>query len=204
MSKEADIGRVLLGLQENLANIKQAMSGVQGPSYLPQLAALHQHIDRIEKSLKSGAESCLNALVTNSGQTVQELPSIKSRPSKRSQLAVVGEMRVRDVRSSYLKREVYVPRHKQSQKRRTAEVPPASEDDLNSGLLSLVYKGKIPKNVDLMPASIRGAPPLASKPVKMYEGSAKTAQTFNLVGATKTHLIKYDFAPAADVQARQS
>jgi hypothetical protein len=142
--------------------------------------------------------------VTSSGQTVQELPSIKPRPSKRSQLAVVGETRVRDVHSSYLKREVYVPRHKQSQKRRTAEVPPASEDDLNSGLLSLVYKGKIPKNVDLMPASIRGAPPLASKPVKMYEGSAKTAQTFNLVGATKTHLIKYDFAPAADVQARQS
>lgn len=200
MSQDADIGRVLLGLQENLASIKKAVSSVQGP-FLPQLAALHQHIERIERNLKSGADSCLTSLVTNSGQTAQELPYIKQKSSIRTPLAVAGEMRVRDVRSSYLKREVYVPKHKQN-RRRTAEVPAVSEEELNSGLLALVNKGRVPRDVDLTPAFVRGAPPMATKPARIYHSDEKHVQTFTLIGTNKTHQIKYDFAPIVEVQGR--
>lgn len=38
--------------------------------------------------------------------------------------------------------------------------PPISEDDINKGMMSLLNKGIIPKDVDLTPAFEKGAPPV--------------------------------------------
>ncbi len=39
--------------------------------------------------------------------------------------------------------------------------PPISEDDINKGMMSLLNKGIIPKDVDLTPAFEKGAPPVS-------------------------------------------
>lgn len=41
--------------------------------------------------------------------------------------------------------------------------PPISEEDINKGMISLLNKGIIPKDVDLTPAFEKGAPPVQFK-----------------------------------------
>jgi len=38
--------------------------------------------------------------------------------------------------------------------------PPISEEDINKGMMSLLTRGIIPKDVDLTPAFEKGAPPV--------------------------------------------
>jgi len=47
--------------------------------------------------------------------------------------------------------------------------PPISEDAINEGMLSLLSKGLVPKDVDLTPAFEKGAPPVTCKGVKFYD-----------------------------------
>lgn len=47
--------------------------------------------------------------------------------------------------------------------------PPISEDDINKGMISLLNKGIIPKDVDLTPAFEKGAPPVMCKGVRFYD-----------------------------------
>lgn len=47
--------------------------------------------------------------------------------------------------------------------------PPITEDDINKGMISLLNKGIIPKDVDLTPAFEKGAPPVACRGVKFYD-----------------------------------
>ena len=47
--------------------------------------------------------------------------------------------------------------------------PPISEDAINEGMLALVNKGLIPKDVDLTPAFEKGAPPVTCKGIKFYD-----------------------------------
>lgn len=49
--------------------------------------------------------------------------------------------------------------------------PPISEDDINKGMMSLLNKGIIPKDVDLTPAFEKGAPPVQFKSMKFHEKS---------------------------------
>ena len=44
-----------------------------------------------------------------------------------------------------------------------ANPPPISEDDINKGMITLLNKGIIPKDVDLTPAFEKGAPPVQFK-----------------------------------------
>ena len=46
--------------------------------------------------------------------------------------------------------------------------PPITEDDINKGMISLLNKGIIPKDVDLTPAFEKGAPPVTCKGVRFY------------------------------------
>lgn len=46
--------------------------------------------------------------------------------------------------------------------------PPISEDDINRGMINLLNKGIVPKDVDLTPAFERGAAPLQLKPAKIH------------------------------------
>jgi hypothetical protein len=41
-----------------------------------------------------------------------------------------------------------------------ANPPPISEDDINKGMITLLNRGIIPKDVDLTPAFEKGAPPV--------------------------------------------
>jgi hypothetical protein len=47
-----------------------------------------------------------------------------------------------------------------------AEPPPITENDIGQGMMNLVVRGIIPKDVDLTPAFVRGAPPFAFKQAK--------------------------------------
>ena len=47
--------------------------------------------------------------------------------------------------------------------------PPISEDAINEGMLGLVTKGLVPKDVDLTPAFEKGAPPVTCKGIKFYD-----------------------------------
>ena len=49
--------------------------------------------------------------------------------------------------------------------------PPISEDDINKGMMSLLNKGIIPKDVDLTPAFEKGAPPVQFKSMKFHDKS---------------------------------
>lgn len=47
--------------------------------------------------------------------------------------------------------------------------PPITEEDINKGMISLLNKGIIPKDVDLTPAFEKGAPPVMCKGIKFYD-----------------------------------
>ena len=49
-----------------------------------------------------------------------------------------------------------------------AEPPPITEDDIRDGMMSLLNRGIIPRDVDLTPAFERGAPPIAFKPADLH------------------------------------
>lgn len=50
-----------------------------------------------------------------------------------------------------------------------AEPPPITEKDVESGILSLIHRGLIPKDVDVTPAFERGFPPLQMKMAKFHD-----------------------------------
>ena len=54
-----------------------------------------------------------------------------------------------------------------------AAPPVITEHDLTTGLLSLINKGIIPKDVDLTPAFERGVPVVAKKNVVMHSNAEK-------------------------------
>lgn len=47
--------------------------------------------------------------------------------------------------------------------------PPITEEDIKKGMISLLNKGIIPKDVDLTPAFEKGAPPVMCKGVRFYD-----------------------------------
>lgn len=47
--------------------------------------------------------------------------------------------------------------------------PPITEDDINKGMINLLNKGIIPKDVDLTPAFEKGAPPVMCKGIRFYD-----------------------------------
>lgn len=44
-----------------------------------------------------------------------------------------------------------------------------TESEIYSGLYNLINKGVVPRDVDIMPAFLRGVPPLQNKPARMHE-----------------------------------
>jgi len=51
--------------------------------------------------------------------------------------------------------------------------PPISDEDINRGMINLINKGIIPKDVDITPAFERGAPPLSLQPARIHYGDPK-------------------------------
>jgi hypothetical protein len=62
--------------------------------------------------------------------------------------------------------------------------PPITEDDINKGMISLLNKGIIPKDVDLTPAFEKGAPPVTCKGVRFYAKEEKNLKRDVQVGGT--------------------
>lgn len=51
----------------------------------------------------------------------------------------------------------------------TNDPPPITEDDINKGMINLLNKGIIPRDVDLTPAFEKGAAPVMCKGIKFYD-----------------------------------
>jgi hypothetical protein len=54
-----------------------------------------------------------------------------------------------------------------------AEPPPITGEDISEGMISLLNRGIIPRDVDLTPAFERGAPPFTLRKVKLYNKREK-------------------------------
>ena len=73
--------------------------------------------------------------------------------------------------------------------------PPISEDDINQGMIALLNKGIIPKDVDLTPAFEKGAPPVTCRGIKFYDKREKHVKREVLTGGTVANTVKFDLQP---------
>ena len=73
--------------------------------------------------------------------------------------------------------------------------PPISKDDINKGMMSLLAKGIIPKDVDLTPAFEKGAPPVTCRGIKFYDKREKNVKREVLTGGTVANTVKFDLQP---------
>jgi len=70
--------------------------------------------------------------------------------------------------------------------------PPISEDAINEGMLSLISKGLIPKDVDLTPAFEKGAPPVTCKGIKFYDKREQYARREISTGGDGASNVLFD------------
>ena len=68
--------------------------------------------------------------------------------------------------------------------------PPISEDDINRGMIGLLNKGIIPKDVDLTPAFEKGAPPVTCKGIKFYDKREQNVKRERILCGKLSKLIK--------------
>eukprot|EP00351_Strombidinopsis_sp_SopsisLIS2011_P002266 CAMPEP_0116874890 /NCGR_PEP_ID=MMETSP0463-20121206/6494_1 /TAXON_ID=181622 /ORGANISM="Strombidinopsis sp, Strain SopsisLIS2011" /LENGTH=75 /DNA_ID=CAMNT_0004519271 /DNA_START=514 /DNA_END=741 /DNA_ORIENTATION=- len=73
-----------------------------------------------------------------------------------------------------------------------ADPPPITEDDINRGMINLLNKGVIPKDVDLTPAFEKGAAPVQCKSIRFYEKKEQHVKRETMTGATHQNTIKFD------------
>lgn len=73
-----------------------------------------------------------------------------------------------------------------------ADNPPISEDAINEGMMALVNKGMIPKDVDLTPAFEKGAPPVTCKSIKFYDKREQYVKREVATGGDGASSIKFD------------
>jgi hypothetical protein len=73
--------------------------------------------------------------------------------------------------------------------------PPISEEDINKGMISLLNKGIIPKDVDLTPAFEKGAPPVQFKGMKFHDKSEMNIKHEVHTEKFNRNSIKFDLQP---------
>lgn len=66
-----------------------------------------------------------------------------------------------------------------------SDPPPIKEEDINKGMISLLNRGIIPRDVDLTPAFVKGAPPMMSKGIKFYDKREQNVRREVLTGPTE-------------------
>ncbi len=64
------------------------------------------------------------------------------------------------------------------------EPPPITEDDINKGMINLLNRGVVPKDVDLTPAFEKGAAPVMCRGVKFYDKREANVKRDILTGPT--------------------
>ena len=74
-----------------------------------------------------------------------------------------------------------------------APPPPITDHDLAQGMMNLVNRGIIPKDVDLTPAFARGVPAFVNKPAAIFDKSQQYAKqelpTSTFVTGLKCELV---------------
>ena len=73
--------------------------------------------------------------------------------------------------------------------------PPISEDAISEGMMSLVTKGLVPKDVDLTPAFEKGAPPVTCKGVKFYDKREQFVRREVATGGEGASNVRFDLQP---------
>ena len=73
--------------------------------------------------------------------------------------------------------------------------PPISEEDINQGMMGLLNKGIVPKDVDLTPAFEKGAPPVTCRGIKFYDKREMNVRREILTGGTVANTVKFDLQP---------
>ena len=73
--------------------------------------------------------------------------------------------------------------------------PPISEEDINKGMISLLNKGIIPKDVDLTPAFEKGAPPVQFKGMRFHDKAEMYARQEVHTEKFNRNSIKFDLQP---------
>ena len=105
-------------------------------------------------------------------------------------------MRMRNVRDAKFKK--YIDDQDELQ-----NPPPISEEDINKGMISLLNRGIIPKDVDLTPAFEKGAPPVQFKSMKFHEKQEQYARTEVHTEKFSKNAVKFDLQPIQEVLPRQ-
>jgi IQ domain-containing protein H len=186
-----DVGKMILSLQDQLSTIKEKIKGLD-TGYLPALPGIAGQMEKVQSNLKLQSEQLLQKLLT--GETVQDL--WPKPPPRKSTLSAAGELHVRPPKQVYVskarvnKKAVSVKQRKRDEEE---EVACITENDISKGLFNLMNRGVIPKDVDLTPAFVRGAPPLSNKAAIIYPGSLKPSQVF-IRSEGPAAAVKYDFA----------
>lgn len=75
--------------------------------------------------------------------------------------------------------------------------PPISEEDINKGMISLLNRGIIPKDVDLTPAFEKGAPPVQFKGMRFHDKAEMFARNEVHTEKFNKNSIKFDLQPPA-------
>ena len=73
--------------------------------------------------------------------------------------------------------------------------PPISEEAISQGMISLVSKGLIPKDVDLTPAFEKGAPPVTCKGIKFYDKREMHVKRETQTGGDGASSVRFDLQP---------
>ena len=158
-----EMGNMVYQLQERIGTLIQDLHGLD-TTYHPQLSAISNKLTMLETNVKTTKEHLLHTMIAS------------DQPATKSTLANVGRMTFATPKQEYVARTQQLQKHF-SYKARVHEgeedLPSISEDDISKGMLNLITKGIIPKDVDLTPAFTRGAPPLSNKPVLLYPQEAK-------------------------------
>jgi|TARA_B110001469_G_scaffold116013_1_gene120942 hypothetical protein len=73
--------------------------------------------------------------------------------------------------------------------------PPISEEDINKGMISLLNRGIIPKDVDLTPAFEKGAPPVQFRGMKFHDKAEMHAKNEVHTEKFNRNSIRFDLQP---------
>lgn len=223
-----DIGLIISSLQDDLRDVRIQLENLPGypKGEVPlHLVNLQKDLISTEKTLQSKNEELIQNMMRNFGETAQDLPNMKlpdirRLPSKENIDSSLGFTDFRDIRLSASKLKVAPSLRKEYggkralgnkrskkhklMKREIAEnfipdPPPISDEDINRGMINLINKGIIPKDVDITPAFERGAPPLSLKPAQIHFGDPKDFIRREVAtGPTYHKAVKYDLQPEED------
>lgn len=224
-----DIGLIISSLQDELREVRFQLENLPGypKGEVPQhLVKLQRSFIQIENDLQKQNEELLQSMMRNFGETAQELPNFRLPDIRRTPPgemdSSMGFTDFRDIklsasklkvapslRKDYAGKRTLLKRDKRTSKHTMMkraldenfipDPPPISDEDINRGMINLINKGVIPKDVDITPAFERGAPPLSLQPARIHYGNPRDYLRREIAtGPTYHKSLKYDLQPEED------